>query len=116
MSHGDEKANAIRLLTGLEDGTLTPADAAQIAESLDPVLVYVIVEFLRAVYLASDPAASSVLERVVRMTSISPEVVQLRREGEHDPVSRWFESEFEYRDFRGGGADLIARIVDKLES
>jgi len=116
MNPNEQKAAAIRVLSGLENGTMLPADAARIAEDLDPVLVYVVVEFLRAVYPASDPAASSVLERVVRMTSASPEVVRLRREGESDPVSRWFESEHEYRAFRGRGADLVELIVDKLES
>jgi len=116
MNPIDQKAAALRVLAGLEDGTLSPVDAARIAEDLDPVLIYVIVEFLRAVYPASDPAASPVLERVVRMTAASAELVRRHREGERDPVSRWFESEHEYRAFRGRGADLIERIVDKLES
>jgi hypothetical protein len=116
MSGVDERRKALRLLVGLEDGGLSAADAAVLAEDLDPVLVYVIVRYLRKVYPASDPAAGSVLQRVVEMTSSSPVVVGKHRRGEQDPISRWFESEHDYHDFRGRGADLIDRIVDKLES
>jgi hypothetical protein len=80
------------------------------------VIVYFIVRFLREVYPASDPAASAVLERVVQLTSAFPGIVQKSREGERDPVSQWFASEYGFGDFRGRGDELIAMIVDKLES
>jgi hypothetical protein len=116
MSPIDEKQEAERLLAGLENGGLSAADAVIIAEDLDPVLVYVIVSFLRAVYPASDPAASSVLERVVKLTSGSPAVIKKYREGGQDPISAWFESEHPYADLRGRGREMIELIVDKLES
>jgi len=116
MSTVDERQEAARLLAGLENGGMSPADAAIIAESIDPSLLYVIVSFLRAVYPASDPAATPVLERVVRLTSGHPAVIAKHREGEQDPVSHWFEDEYEYRDFRGRGSVLIELIVDKIET
>lgn len=116
VSATDEKRDALAVLTGLESGGMSPADAAVVAEDLDPVLIYVIVSFLRDVYPASDPAASSVLERVVQMTSRSATVIRKHKEGERDPVSRWFESEYSYHDFRGRGSDLVELIADKLES
>ena len=116
MSISDEKRDAVRLLAGLENGGLSPADAAVLAENLDPVLVYVIVSFLRAVYPASDPAATAVLERVVQLTSSSPVMIRKHREGEPDPVSRWLEAEHPYGDFKGRGAELIEIVADKLDS
>ncbi len=116
MATTDEGREAQRLLAGLENGGLSTADAAIVAEDLDPVLVYCIVTFLRRVYPVSDPAASSVLDRVVQMTSRSPAVVRKHGQGEFDPVSRWFEENHDYRDFRGRGAELIELLVDKLES
>jgi hypothetical protein len=80
------------------------------------VLVYSIVRFLRSVYPASSPAAQAVLERVVDLTSAYPAIVGKSREGESDPVSQWFASEYSFDDFRGRGAELIKMIVDKLES
>jgi hypothetical protein len=107
---------ALRLLRGLEDGGMAASEAAVAAEDLDPVLVYFIVRFLRAVHPASSPSANAVLERVVKLTSAYPAIVGKSREGEHDPVSQWFASEYSFGDFKGRGAELIAMIVDKLES
>jgi hypothetical protein len=112
----DEKQGALRLLSGLENGGLSMADAAVVAEGLDPVLVYVIVSFLRSAYPASDPAANSVLERVVQLTSGSQVVIRKHSKGELDPISQWFEDEYAYNDFRGRGPDMIDLIVDKLET
>ena len=111
-----ERDSAVRLLMGLENGNMATADAVILVEDLDPVLVYAIVTFFRENYPASDPAASSVLERVVRLTSSSPAMVKKHREGEQDPISRWFESEYAYRDFRGRGQEMIDLIADKLDS
>ena len=111
-----EKEQASRLLAGLEGGSLPPADAVILAEDLDPVLVYVIVSFLRAVYPAGDRAATSVLERVVALTTASRAVIAKYRDGERDPISRWFEADYTYRDYRGRGAELVALVADKLDS
>jgi hypothetical protein len=116
VSTSTDKNRALRLLRGLDEGGLDVSEARALAEELDPVLVYVVVRFLREVYPASDPAASPVLERVVRLTSAYPALVAKSREGERDPVSVWFSSEYSFRDFRGRGTDLIELIVDKLES
>jgi len=112
----DERQNAERLLMGLENGGIPAADTLVLAEGLDPVLIYVIVAYLRDIHPATDPAASSVLERVVQLTSQNLTLVRKHREGEQDPVSRWFESEYSYRDYKGRSQELIELIVDKLNS
>jgi hypothetical protein len=106
---------ALRLLAGLEEGGMPASEAAIAAEDLDPVLVYFIVHFLRAVYPASSPAAHAVLQRVVDLTSSYPDIVRKSKAGEVDPVAMWFASEHSVADFRGRGAELIEMIVDKLE-
>ena len=116
MSTSTDRNRTLRLLRGLDEGGLDVSEARALAEELDPVLVYVVVRFLREVYPASDPAASPVLERVVQLTSAYPVLVANSREGEQDPVSEWFSSEYSFRDFRGRGAELIELIVEKLES
>jgi len=116
MSDSTDKHQAARLLRGLEDGGMAASEANVLAQDLDAVLVHVILRYLRAVYPASDPAASAVLDRVVQLTSKDPAIVRKAREGERDPVSRWFESEHAFAEFRGRGQDLIDLIVDKLES
>jgi len=116
VSDSTDRNQAGRLLRGLEDGGMAAGEARILAQDLDPVLVHVILRYLRAVYPASDPAASAVLERVVRLTSNDPAIVRKAREGEQDSVSGWFESEYTFVEFRGRGQDLIDLIVDKLES
>lgn len=116
MSLSTDRGDALRLLSGLENGGLSAPDAAVLAEDLDPVLVHLIVRFLRANYPASDPAAHAVLERVVEMTSASPSVVSKNREGEQDPISEWFVQNHSLRDFRGRGEAMIDLLIDKLES
>ena len=114
MGTSTDRNQALRLLRGLEDGALSIAEARVVATDLDPVLVYVIVRFLREAYPASDPAATAVLDRVVQMTDGS--IVRLSKEGERDPISQWFASEHRVGDFRGRGEEMIDLIVDKLES
>ena len=116
MSGSTDKNQAKRLLRGLEEGGLAVAEARILAQDLDPVLVHVILRYLRAVYPASDPAASPVLERVVQLTSADPAIVRKAKEGERDPVSQWFTGDYSFANFRGRGQELIDLIVDKLES
>jgi hypothetical protein len=116
MNTSTNKNEAMRLLKGLEDGSVDAVDARILAEDLDPVLLYVIVRYLREVYPASDPAASPVLERVVKLTSTYPTMIEKSKAGEQDPVSQWFESESSFRDFRGRSDELIELIIDKLET
>jgi len=111
-----ERIDAGRLLEGLENGTQSAADAALIADKIDPVLYYGVIRFLRECYPASDPAATAVLGRVVELTSKNPALVRRFKEGEQDPISEWFASEYSYREFRGRGHEMIDRLVDKLES
>src|SRR5436309_12679315 len=106
MSGSTSKHDAVRLLHGLEDGRMTASKGAFLAQDLDPVLVYVILRYLREVYPASNPAASAVLDRVVALTSNWPRIDARFKEGEQDPVSVWFSTEYSFSDFRGRGSEL----------
>jgi hypothetical protein len=116
MNTSTDKNQAEKLLRGLEDGRMDASEATLLAQDLDPVLVYAILRYLREVYPASNPAASGVLDRVVALTSNWPGIVEKSKEGEQDPISEWFSSEYSYGDFRGRGSDMLDLIVDKLES
>ena len=67
-------------------------------------------------YAASDPAATSVLERVVALTGAYPGIVKKSKLGERDPISEWFAAEHSFGEFRHRGRELIERIADKLET
>ncbi len=116
MGTSTDKNQALRLLKGLEMGGLNPTDGRILAEDLDPVLVHVIVRFLREVYPATEPAARPVLERVVELTDAYPGIVAQAQEGEADPISAWFTSEHTFLEFRNRGETMVDIVVDKLES
>jgi hypothetical protein len=110
-----QAVQAARLLQGLESGA--GLDQAQaLAAELDPVLLYVVVRFLRETHPADDPAASAVLERVMKLMRAEPRLVQRFKAGERDPVASWFASGYTFREFRGRGPELLALIAAKLES
>ena len=100
----------------VSDGRMTASEVAPFAQELDPVLVYVILRYLREAYPASNPAANAVLDRVVALTSNWPEIVAKSKEGEQDPVSVWFTDEHSFGDFRGRSSEMLDLIIDKLES
>lgn len=116
MGTSTDRGEALRLLEGLENGRMSPVQLTVLAEDLDPVLLYVVVSYLRAAHRASDPAAGSILDRVVRLTTTSRTLVKAHKDGERDPVTKWFESEYDYGSFRGRAGALLDLVVDKLES
>ena len=109
-------AEALRLLAGLESGSIDAVDLSQLVGRIDPVLVWGVIGYLRASYPASDPAAPAVLDRVVALTRTDPEVVAAVRAGEGDPVARWFLDTHGFAAWRGRGPQMIEELVDKLES
>jgi hypothetical protein len=116
MDNSTDRARTLKLLNGLEMGGLDAFEGRLIAEELDPVLVHVIVRYLREAYPATDPVARPVHERVVALTKVYPGLVARAREGEDDPVTGWFTSERSFREFRGRSDVMIDLLIDKLES
>ena len=116
MGTSIDKSEALRLLRGLEDGGMAVDDARILGENLDPVLIHVILRYLRESYPASHPAATAVLDRVVQLTRASPRIVAGSKEGESDPITAWFAKEQTFAAYRGRGAEMIERIVEKLDS
>jgi hypothetical protein len=116
MGTSTDRGKALRLLHALENGGKATAEARDLAEALDPVLLHVIVRYLREVYPVSEPAAGAVLERVLDLTRHHPGIVAKAKQGEEDPVSQWFVGQYTFAEFRGRGDQLVELIVEKLES
>ena len=116
MGTSTDKTQTLRLLNGLEQGGLAVSEGRILAEDLDPVLIHVIVSFLRDVYPATEPAARPVLERVVELTDAFPGIVERAKQGEADPISAWFNSEHNFAEFRNRGDAMVELVIDKLET
>ncbi len=81
---------SLRWLDGLEAGTLPTNDLFILAEKLDPVLISLMIRYLRKKYPSAKPEAAGVLARMLELTSTYPQLVKKTREAEQDPVSEWF--------------------------
>ena len=113
MAFLQEKQEAHRILSGIEDGNLKVAETFYLIEDADPTLVYFIFAWIRAWYPSSHPAADGVLGRLSELCTQFPKAARMAKEGESDSLVKWFEDEYSYRDLRADA--FIDVIVDKLE-
>ena len=113
MSFDHEKRQALQLLQGIENGTLSVVDAGRQMEKADPALVYFIVTWLRSRYGGDHPAAEGVVGRLVELTGANPTIKAQMREGKADAIVTWFEESHEYREL--GAPEFVDLVVEKLE-
>ncbi len=117
MSSIDQEVReSLRLLNGLEKGTLTAADAFNVADSRDPVIVYFVLRYLREKYPASSPASQGVTSRLVELTGTYDSVIKASKKGEKDSIREWFDDTFEIREFFDKPTELMELLVEKIES
>jgi hypothetical protein len=112
MAFEQEQRAALRLLDGIEEGTISAADSYALVEDADPALVYLIFTWLRKRY-ADHVNADAVLGRLLAVSERGT-VPDKMKEGAEDPVVEWFEDGYSYKDL--GSKEFIELIVDKLES
>jgi len=112
MAFEQEQRAALRILEGIEEGTMSAADSAALVEDADPALIYLIFTWLRKRY-ADHTNSDAVLGRVVAISG-RPAVAKMMKEGQADSIVEWFEDGYSYRDL--GAKEFIALIVEKLES
>ncbi|MBA2544954.1 MAG: hypothetical protein H0V17_35250 [Deltaproteobacteria bacterium] len=112
MAFEQEQKAALRILEGIENGTMSAADSSALVEEADPTLVYLIFTWLRAHYGPDDPASDAVIGRLVAISN-RPAVAKLAKVGQTDPVVEWFEDAYSYRKL--GSKEFIELVVEKLE-
>jgi len=106
---------SLRWLDGLEAGTQSANDLFFLAEKLDPVLISLMIRYLRKKYPSAKPEAAGVLARMLELTSTYPQLVKKTREAEQDPITEWFLDTYSFADFYNKPNELVQLIVDKLE-
>jgi hypothetical protein len=111
MALEQEQRAALRILEGIEEGTMSAADSFTLVEGADSALVYLIFTWLRKRY-ADHPNSDSVLGRLLAISNRGA-VPKMMKEGQADPVARWFEESYSYRDL--GSKEFIELIVEKLD-
>ena len=112
MCFEEEKKSALRILEGIELGTMTADESHDLLVNEDPVLIYFMFKWLRKRY-RDHIAAQLVLGRVNEIRNTYRSITRKAKEGEDDPVVAWFESTYAYKDLEG--PEFIDIVVDKLE-
>jgi hypothetical protein len=111
MALEQEQRAALRILEGIEEGTMSASDSLALVEAADPALVYLIFTWLRKRY-ADHANADAVIGRVVAISSRGA-TARIMKQGQSDPVVQWFEDSYSYRTLEK--AEFIELIIEKLE-
>lgn len=112
MAFDQETKAALRILEGIEEGTMSSADSFALVDEADPALVYLIFTWLRNHYGPSHAASDAVLGRLLAISN-RPSIAKKMKEGQADPVVAWFEDGYSYREL--GSKEFVTLIVEKLE-
>ncbi len=112
MALEQEQKAALRILEGIEEGTMSTQDSFALVEDADPALIYLIFTWLRKKYGPDNPASDGVLGRLLEISNRGS-VPKKMKEGQADPVVEWFEDGYSYREL--GSKEFIELIIDKLE-
>jgi len=111
MSLEHHQRAALRMLEGIEEGTMSAADSSALVDDADPALVYLIFTWLRKRY-ADHANSDAVIGRLVAVSGRGS-VAKKMKEGQADPVVQWFEESYSYRELEA--KDFIELIIEKLE-
>jgi hypothetical protein len=111
MALEQEQRAALRILEGIEEGTMSATDSLTLIEAADPALVYLIFTWLRKRY-ADHPNSDAVIGRVVAISSRGS-TASIMKQGQTDPVVQWFEESYSYRTLDKSA--FIELVIEKLE-
>jgi hypothetical protein len=111
MALEQEQRAALRILEGIEEGTMSATDSLALVEDADPALIYLIFTWLRKRY-KDHTNSDAVIGRVVAISGRGS-VAKLMKEGQADAVVQWFEESYSYRDL--DKKQFIELIIEKLE-
>ena len=110
-----EKQESLRLLNGLESGSLSTADAYNIADKRDPLIVYYVLRYLREKYPSSAPASSGVVGRLLELTKTYDKLVKKAKDGENDSLREWFDDTYDLKAFFNQPEKLVETLMEKIE-
>ncbi|HTE51266.1 MAG TPA: hypothetical protein VK698_10390 [Kofleriaceae bacterium] len=111
MAFEQEQRAALRILEGIEEGTMSASESQGVVEEADPALIYLIFTWLRKRY-ADHPNSDAVIGRLAEVSNRGTIAARMK-EGQEDPVVGWFEEGHSYKDY--GSKEFIELIIEKLE-
>jgi hypothetical protein len=100
----------------IENGTSNASTIHKTLSELDPVSVCFIFRYIREIYSPDNPQSMGVIERMVELTKSYDNLVKMAKNGEKDSICEWFNDTYRIKEFKGRPNDLLALIVEKMES
>lgn len=113
MEFEAEKSEALMILLGIVDGTMTADESFELLDQCDPTLVYFILKYVKKHYHRDHDDYEAVRRRLKELKNSYRAITRKSKSGEDDPVVEWFESNHRYSDL--SPELFIDLIVDKLE-
>lgn len=101
------------MLTGIEQGLMTPDEVAPLLEAADPTLVYFIFKWIKKHYHREHDDFEIVRARLNDVRNSHRSLTRRAKEGEEDPVVEWFEGSHRYSELEA--AEFVDIVVEKLE-
>lgn len=114
-SSNSEQAKCLRLIEGLEAGTLDLNIAFQLSEEIDPVLLHVALRYLREVAGADGQTGEGVNSRLLEFATSFPQAIKMAQKGEKDPILEWFNESYALNEFRSRPNDLVEILWEKID-
>lgn len=107
--------DGVRFLEGLEEGNMGTGDLYILSQKLDPVMITIVVKYLRKKYPATKPEGAGVTTRLVELTTTYPDLVKTMKTGESDPIVEWFTETYNFGEFYAKPEEMVELVVEKLE-
>lgn len=113
MEFEAEKLEALTILLGIVNGTMTTQECFELLDPADPVLVYFILKYIKKHYHRDHDDYDIVRARLRELKNTYRSLTRKAKTGEEDAVVEWFEGSHRYDEL--APEVFVDLIVDKLE-
>ncbi|MGB1013910.1 MAG: hypothetical protein ACPG4T_07245 [Nannocystaceae bacterium] len=113
MEFEAEKLQALSILKGIVEGTMTTQECFDLLDPADPTLVYFIFKYIKKHYHRDHDEFEVVRPRLKDIKNSHRSLTRKAKSGEDDPVVGWFEGSHRYSEMTP--EDFVDVIIDKLE-
>ena len=113
MDFEAEKLEALTILLGIVQGTMSTQECFELLDPADPTLVYFILKYVKKHYHRDHDDYEIVRSRLSDLKNSYRSLTRKAKTGEEDPVVEWFEGTQRYSELPP--EVFIDMIIDKLE-
>lgn len=104
-----------RFLDAIEDGNLSTADAYNILRTIDPLMGYFLLTYLREKHPVNAETSHGPGERLLALLSTYSDIAKLTKKPIDDPMIEWFDDTYSYRQFFKNRDEFVNILIEKFE-